>query len=477
MKKYIYIILTLISIGFTGCEKILDKDPIDKLSLEDIFKDINGAKTALSGAYRTLLATDLYHQNLMLYPELIGGNLKYSRTVNVQLNDVYNLTQIANSSSLNVTYAKIYDQLNNLNNIIKYTPEAVGLTSEKNRVLAEAKCLRALAHFDALRIFSRPYNYTPNASHLGIVINLKPQLLFDPSPVRLTAAESYQAVINDLTEAITLFDSSSAIFSKGSLQTYFSKNAAKALLAKVYLYTNNYTKAFELSDEIIKNGGYTLLSNTLYVNSWTTRTPSTESIFELALESDFSGNSIGSYYEATNIGGYRMFAATNDLLGLYSATDVRGNPSLFTNVNISGTSYFFTKKYATGSTLATPVKILRLSEIYLIRAEAAVEKTNTDFTQANADLNTIIKRADPSAVTANYSVKTDLVNAILLERRKELAFEGNLLFDLLRKGKDIVRNDCNASICNLPNTDYRLVMPFPAETVNANRSMVQNQGY
>jgi hypothetical protein len=146
-------------------------------------------------------------------------------------------------------------------------------------------------------------------------------------------------------------------------------------------------------------------------------------------------------------------------------------------VNISGTSYFFTKKYATGSTLATPVKILRLSEIYLIRAEAAVEKTNTDFTQANADLNTIIKRADPSAVTANYSVKTDLVNAILLERRKELAFEGNLLFDLLRKGKDIVRNDCNASICNLPNTDYRLVMPFPAETVNANRSMVQNQGY
>jgi hypothetical protein len=58
-----------------------------------------------------------------------------------------------------------------------------------------------------------------------------------------------------------------------------------------------------------------------------------------------------------------------------------------------------------------------------------------------------------------------------------LAFEGNLLFDIMRKGNDITRNDCNAAICNLPNTDYRLVMPLPAETINANRSMIQNQGY
>ena len=91
MKKYIYIAVAIISISLLSCEKILDKDPVDKLSLEDLFKDVNGAKTALSGAYRNLLSTELYHENLMIYPDLIAGNLKYSKTINIHLNDIYNL--------------------------------------------------------------------------------------------------------------------------------------------------------------------------------------------------------------------------------------------------------------------------------------------------------------------------------------------------------------------------------------------------
>lgn len=476
MKKFIYI-LVITTITFFGCKKILDKDPFDKVSIEDLFKDVPGAKTALNGAYRTLLSTDLYHSNLMLYPDLLGGNLKYSRTVNIRLDDIYNVNQIANTSSLNSTYIRLYDLINNTNNIIFYTPTASGLTPEKNRIIAEAKCIRSLAHFNLLRVFARPYNFTANASHLGVVINLKPQLITDPSPVRLTSAESYQAIINDLLEAIALFDNSSAGLSSGATQTYFSKNAAKALLAKVYLYTNNWDKAFEYADDVIKNGGYTLLSNANYVASWSGRTPSTESIFELALEIDFSGTSIGSFYEISNSGGLRMFAATNDLLSLYSTTDVRGNPSLFNVVTISGVSYFSTKKYATGGVQATPPKVIRLSEMYLIRAEAAAEQLTPNFTQANNDLNTIRRRADNTVALLNITDKTNLLNAILLERRKEMAFEGELLFDLLRKKKDILRTDCNATVCNILNTDNRLIMPLPAVTVNTNGSMIQNPGY
>jgi hypothetical protein len=172
-----------------------------------------------------------------------------------------------------------------------------------------------------------------------------------------------------------------------------------------------------------------------------------------------------------------MFAATNDILSIYSATDVRGRNSLFNTVNVSGTNLLFTKKYATGSVNATPVKLLRLSEMYLIRAEAAVEKTNPDFAQANSDLNIIAKRGDLSAPTINLSTKDQLIDAVLLERRKELAFEGDLLFDLLRKGKGVNRVDCNALTCSVTNTDYRLTMPLPASTVNVNSLMVQNQGY
>ncbi|WP_304065630.1 RagB/SusD family nutrient uptake outer membrane protein [Pedobacter glucosidilyticus] len=477
MKKFFIYINIIFLIGFTSCEKLLDKDPIEQLSIEDLFSDVSGAKTALSGAYRSLLSINLYHRNLMAFPDLMGGNIKYSRTVNIALDDVYNLTQRANLSSMNATYTDLYKHLNNVNNIIFYTPSAEGQPAEKNRILAEAKCFRALAHFDLLRIFSKPYNSTPNATHLGIALVLKPQLITDPLPIRSTVAQSYEAVINDLLEAIALFENSSPVFSSGTPQTYFSANVAKALLAKVYLYANNWDKAYEYADDVIRNGGYTLLSNANYVASWATRNPSVESIFEIALESNFSGSSLGSYYEVSNTGGFRMYAATNDVLALYSANDIRRNSSLFNTVIINNVNYSFTKKYAAGGLNATPVKVLRLSEVYLIRAEAAAEKSQPNFTQANADLSLIIKRADPTAADANFSNKADLIDAILLERRKELAFEGNLLYDLLRKGKNINRVDCNAATCSLPFTDNRLVMPIPINTVDVNPGMEQNTDY
>ncbi|KHJ38639.1 SusD family protein [Pedobacter glucosidilyticus] len=477
MKKFFISINIIFLISFTSCEKLLDKEPRNQLSIEDLFKDVSGAKTALAGAYRSLLSIDLYHRNLMVYPDLLGGNIKYSRTVNIALDDVYNLIQIANQSSMNATYASLYEHLNNINNIITYTPNAQGQPTQKNRILAEAKCLRALAHFDLLRIFSKPYNTTADASHLGIALMLKPQLITDPLPVRSTSAQSYQSVIQDLIDAIALFENSNPIFSSGSSQTFFFNNTAKALLSKVYLYTNNWDKAYEYADDVIRNGGYSLLSNANYAASWLTRTPSVESIFEIALESNFSGTSLGSYYEISNSGGFRMYAATSDILALYSANDIRRNASLFNTVTISNINYSFTRKYATGGTSATPVKILRLSELYLIRAEAAAERTPTNFTQANADVSLIIRRADPTATNTNFSNKADLVDAILLERRKELAFEGNLLYDLLRKGKNLNRVDCNAAICSLPFTDNRLVMPIPAITTDVNPRMIQNTDY
>ncbi|MRX47103.1 RagB/SusD family nutrient uptake outer membrane protein [Pedobacter puniceum] len=477
MKKFFIYINIVFLISFTSCEKLLDKDPVDQLSIEDLFKDVSGSKTALAGAYRTLLSIELYHRNLMVLPDLLGGNIKYSRTVNIALDDVYNLAQTANQSSMNTTYSGLYQHLNNVNNIIFYTPSAEGQIAQKNRILAEAKCLRALAHFELLRVFAKPYNTTPDASHLGIALILKPQLITDPLPVRSTAAQSYQAVIQDLLDAITLFENSSPVFSSGAQQTFFSIYAAKALLAKVYLYTNNWDKAYEYADDVIRNGGYSLLTNANYVASWATRTPSVECIFEIALESNFSGSSLGSFYEVTGVGGFRMYAATNDILNLYGSNDIRRSASLFNTVAINNVNYAFTKKYAAGSINATPVKILRLSEIYLIRAEAAAEKVQSNFTQANADLSSIIRRADPTAANTNFSTKTDLIDAILLERRKELAFEGNLLYDLLRKGKNISRVDCNATICSLPFTDNRLVMPIPASTIDVNPNMVQNADY
>ena len=279
-------------------------------------------------------------------------------------------------------------------------------------------------------------------------------------------------------EAITAFDNTNnGVLSGGYKQNYFTKSSAKALLAKVYLNQNNWDMAFTLADEIIRSNEYVLITNANYVNSWTGRVPSTESIFELALENVFSSTGLGGYYDVSNTSTYRMFASTNDLLGLYSSTDVRRGASMFNTVAITSVNYSFSKKYAAGGLSATPIKVLRLSELHLLRAEAAAEKSTPDFTLANADLNLIRRRGDVSAANVNLTVKADLIDAILLERRKELAFEGNLLFDLLRKKKDVVRTDVTAVTKNLPTNDNRLIMPLPANTVNANRIMIQNPGY
>jgi hypothetical protein len=478
MKLYTTLLLLFFTLTFSSCEKLLDKDPTDKISIEDLFKDVAGAKTALAGAYSSLLSSTNYQLNSMVYPDLLGGNIKYSQLIIIRLDDIYNAAQTPAESQMNDTYAALYSEINNVNNILKYTAAAEGRDSEKIKIIAEAKCLRALMHFDLLRTFARPYNYTADASHPGIVINLEPRLLGDLTAVRATAAASYQAVITDLEEAIGSFDASNVgVLSSGLKQNYFTVSSAKALLAKVYLYANNWDKAYALADEIIKSNQYTLLSNTAYVASWTGRAASTESVFELPIETTASGNSLGSYY-SLNDHTYRAYAATTDLLNLYKTTDVRRAGSLFNLLTINGSPFYFSKKYSAGGVNATPVKLLRLSELYLIRAEAAAEKSTPDFTVANADLNTLIKRADASAATVRYTDKATLLDAIMLERRKELAFEGNLLFDLARKKIAVTRTDCSATPnCNLAADDYRLVMPFPFITINANRNVVQNEGY
>jgi len=477
MKKY-FLFLIVSLLGLSSCEKILDKEPTDKISLEDLFLDVQGAKTALAGSYRALLDENHYNKNTMVYPEILAGNIKFSKNTNLRLEDIYEAIVDSQNSSMNGTYSSLYSELNNVNNIIKYTPTAAGSTTDKTKIIAEAKAIRALIHFDLVRIFARPFNYTSNGSHLGIPVILQPQLYSDPAPTRATVAETYNAIINDLTEAIAAFDDTNVgVLNSGTKQNYFTKTSTKALLAKVYLYQNNWDRAFALADEIIKSNQYTLITNANYVASWTGRVPSSESIFELPVETNFTGGGLGVYYEASNLSSYRMYAATLDLTGLYSTTDVRNINSMFNRIDISGVNYAFTKKYQGGGTLATPIKILRLSELHLIRAEAAVEKNAADFTTANADLNLIRKRGDVSANTLNLTTKDAVIDAILLERRKELAFEGNLLFDLMRRKKDITRVDVTPVAKNLLTDDDRLIMPLPANTVNANKNMKQNPGY
>jgi hypothetical protein len=193
------------------------------------------------------------------------------------------------------------------------------------------------------------------------------------------------------------------------------------------------------------------------VASWSKKNISSESIFELAYGTRIGG-SLGDYYNPSNAQ-YGQLATTTDLLNLYEAGDVRNAASMFVTVNSGGIPFRFTRKYQGMNDSANNIKIIRLSEVYLNRAEAFAETGN--LTSALTDLNVIRKRANPAATNFISTDKQTVLDEILLERRRELAFEGHTFFDYARKKKSISRIDCIGSNCSIPYPDPRYAVPKP----------------
>ena len=475
MIKYSLIYLLLLITLASGCKKLLDKDPVDKISIEDTFSDFEGARAAMLGVYNAFYATNYYNGVRSAYPDLIGGNLKYSKVGNVALYEEYNLATTAAESEMNATYQQLYGILNNINYIIQKVPAITdGTVATRNRLIAEATTLRALIYFDLVQLYAQPYGYTSDAGHPGVTVNLEPIFVNSTLIKRSTVKETYDAIIADLKNAAALFPVTNVVFTAGSIANYANLNTVYALLARVYLSKGDWQNAYNYSNAIITVGAYRLYSNANYVSSWTLKN-TTESIFEISMPTGFAGNSYGSYFDISTGNTYLQMATTEDLLSLYSATDVRGRSSLYNEFAVRGTTYYFSKKYPSSNALATGLKAIRLSELYLIRAEAAAELAN--YTQANNDLNVIRQRGDTAAAALYITDKEALIEAVLLERRKELNLEGFLLFDLGRRKKNIIRTDCTAITCGLTYPAARYVLPIPEVSVLSNPAMLQNPEY
>ncbi|REA57768.1 hypothetical protein DSL64_22810 [Dyadobacter luteus] len=478
-RSYIKYITAFSLALLASCQRLLDKEPQNRISLEATFQDYESAKVALTGAYSSLYAMQYYNGYRMLYPDITGGNVKYSKITDViKLYDTYNFSASSDDTEMNGTYTYLYSILNNLNNIIYYSPGIPnGTEVNRNRLIADAMVLRALVHLDLLLMFAQPYNFTADASHPGIAINLEPILIANSIRARSTVAESYTAIENDLLSGIELLAKTQAIFAAGNTKNYVSINMAKALLARVYMHKGDWQKAYDYADEVIKTNSYALYNNAAYVNAWTKKNTS-EAIFEISVPNNTSGTTLGSYFDVTTINASASAAwaaSTSDLLTLYSATDVRNQSSFYNPATVNSLPYFFCKKYSTGGVLATGIKVLRISEMYLIRAESAAELGNN--TTALADLNTIIQRADTEATSITISGKQELIDRIMLERRKELNYEGFALFDISRRKQNLVRQDCVAIKCGLTYPSDLFVLPLPASTVLVNPLMKQNPGY
>lgn len=449
-----------------SCNKFLEQEPTNRLSINDVFLDFEGARTTLVGLYDNLKQANYYERAFGLYADLTGGNIKYARNNPTILLNTYNFANNAqvNQNDLSEFYRIGYNTIYRANNIITNVDRAANATQlQKNRMLADAYAFRALAHFDLVRVFAQPYNFTPNGGHTGIVIRTRNTLATEPVGPPATVGAVYAQIVSDLDSAILLYPQSVPIYTGGTEKTWLSLNAARALKLRVVLYMENWQEVINLANQLITNE-YPLISNGAYVNSWrravTTSSMDQEAIFMLFARIDQNQGSFGDNFNPGNTT-FGYMSASNDLISLFPPGDVRGPSGMFFTQTVSNQNYQFTRKYQGRNDSANNQKLIRISEIILSRAEAYAETDN--LTAAQTDLNRIRQRANffnpPLALTS----KQQVLDSIFVERRRELCFEGHGLFDITRKKKNLVRTDCNGSNCSLSYPNPLFAVPIPSQ--------------
>jgi starch-binding outer membrane protein, SusD/RagB family len=458
MKKYFLLLFALASL-LGSCKKFLEQPPYNNISVDDIFKDFEGARTTLIGLYDKLKSTEYYLGDFYFYPEIAGGNVKYSKTSNLKLFGSYNFVRDELANDLRNFYQQAYATLYGANSILANVDRAEDATAaQKARMRADAYAIRGLVHFDLVRTFAQPYGFTPDASHPGVVLRTVNTSVLTPTPERATVKQVYDQVISDLDSALNWYAQSVSIYPTGNAKTFLSAPAVNALKSRVALYKDDWPSVITLTSALISANTYPLLTNGQYAASWIGKNVSSESIFELAY-GNRTGGSLGDYFNPLNILTFQL-ATSNDLLGLYATGDVRGQNTMFISRVINGSTFYFTKKYQGVGDTANNVKIIRASELYLNRAEAYAKSGNLPL--ALADLNIIRKRANPAAANFASTDQQAVINEILAERRRELAFEGHLFFDIARNKKDLVRVDNNAVVKSFsyPNALYAYPIPL-----------------
>ncbi len=416
MKKLLLISVLLLSLG--SCRKWLEVYP-EGVQLEaDAVKDLTDLKNILNASYDAM--ANHYNGRIQFFNELLGDNLEkpqsgftvpvYQRTTNFFNSDVGGL------------YGDMYAVVFRLNYVLARLNDNTIVVDDatKIRMTGEIKFLRAMLHFDIVKLWAQPYGATSDNSHLGIVIRNE----VDTKPkARATVAANYEFIIGDLTEAIASLPDVNG--------NYATKDAANALLAKVYFQMNNYEKVKEICNVLIPK--YTMDTT---LNRFENALTSSEKIFS------FVSTGVGDNRAATYINNFRIVNPSNPSPNrlskslYYEATadtaDKRSKYyAIFNAGDATAETYGITKFNA--DFLSNP--ILYVSQLKLMRAEA-LAITNADLQTAIGDVNDIIQRAYGSAI-ANLPTNTPAADVVVMarkQRRLEFPCEGVRVQDLKRIG-------------------------------------------
>lgn len=472
--------MAILSAGlFTSCSDFLTEEPKQEQSNELTFATFDGVNKAAAAMYGMFQSDAWYDGEFTLMSELRCGNAKNPTSVPGSGRYRTDTQWIYSDRSTSPLWSYAYYTIARANNVINNLDDKVGVDATQqqvNNVKAEALFIRALCYFDLVITYCQPYNYNATEDDkMGVPLVLVTE---NGKPARDSKENVYNQIVADLLQAESIMADDyvrSGVTDKAATPT---KPAIQALLSRVYLYMNKWQEAADYATKVINNKKYELAPADAYAAMFSAATAPAggEIIFEVYGSDkneywDNSGWAHLPYMTTTNDeGSHGDVCATKDLYDLYSEGDVR--KSMYKQ---HGNDYFPTKysgKPKDSDPKYTNVPILRLSEMYLNRAEAIINGASVQGVTAESDLRKIatVRGASQTAAATKQGVFD--------ERRRELAFEGHITADYARCNKSMTRKDFDDS----KNKDvafpsYMWALPIPNRERTANPNVAQNPGY
>jgi tetratricopeptide (TPR) repeat protein len=493
MKTFNYIkLMTFVIFLCSGCD--LDTEPYDGITKDQLPNTPNGIEYATNGNYGIMKEVlnyngtpdvrNTYVRHFNHMAEYPSDNVTLSGSTPDHLYQAATMQHFPNMNNTTYLWYIGYKVINGANQVLESTTE--GKDDATDQLLGENYFLRGMMQFDLLRFFARPY--TQGLDNDGIILRLTSSE--SDLEGRATVGACYDQVVSDLEKAAVLMKSAQ----NRGIQ-FASQEAAWALLSRVYLYMENNAKAIEYATKVIESPRFDLEPKENYVNSFWNTPSSKESIFIVKHEvvDDKGGAAIGSMYLTDRGLGWGEVYTSQSLLDLIGQhpDDVRNDlikPDLeadgITVKKRNGIPKYFITKFSYQDdyvTLSSP-HVLRLAEAYLNRAEAYAKASEDQ--KALDDINVIRSRAGLSGADL-YSLgdlqgTATVLDAVLQERRLELAYEGHRSFDVYRNKKSMDRSFPGVHLPEGETTqiigydDLRIIYYIPQDEIFANTDCRQN---
>ncbi len=437
INKLSILLSVLLSLGFfISCEKFLEVQPTDALVGENAIYDAKTARALINSGYSNLKNYSInYGLNLAVLP---GDNVFFggSQSQNIELD---NLAFTVTNSAIVGAYAANYSMINIVNWAISEIPKINDLNfneGEQQKLIGEAHFIRAFAYFNLVKSWG------------GVQLQLTPtkDLSSLGSIPRSSEADTYKQIFEDLKKAEELLPADDS-----QTRNRIQKTIVKAFRAKVALYAKNFELAESEAKSVIEASKYSLVKP--YQRFFEVPFLSQESVFELSATSNNPGTNNLVWFPASGTprGSYEL-RPTNEIITLLNDPSIGGNRNVL--LAKRGTNVFV-NLYHTTAPNTNPAYIIRLSDLYLISAEAKVRKNNPNLLSAVSDLNAVRSRADASLYPTTGIDSTALLKAIWNERRIEFAFEADRWYDLVRteQAEEVLGVKRNFWLFPIPQTD------------------------